>query len=75
MSKLLFATVLSISFVLPGLSVTVPRKCQMPGTLPAPGLDKCLLGASSGGATDQGDDPDMEGREGVPPDSVGSGTR
>jgi hypothetical protein len=24
---------------------------------------------------DQGDDPDMDGREGVPPDSVGSGTR
>jgi hypothetical protein len=23
----------------------------------------------------QGDDPDMEGREGVPPNSVGSGTR
>jgi hypothetical protein len=26
-------------------------------------------------SSDQGDDPDMEGREGVPPNSVGSGTR
>jgi hypothetical protein len=24
---------------------------------------------------EQGDDPDMDGREGVPPNSVGSGTR
>jgi hypothetical protein len=94
------------------------RTCQMPGTPPAPGLEKCILRAGSGNAIDRafseeevdlpfsqkgdrtedelvywqeingtkewdssgrtdkpnGDDPDMDDREDVPP-SVGSGTR
>jgi hypothetical protein len=60
------------------------RKCQMPGTPSEPGLDKCVLGAGSGNVTESEkewsgsggkDEPDMDGREGVPPNSVGSGTR
>jgi hypothetical protein len=68
------------------------RKCQMPGTNPEPGLEKCVLGAGSGNVTEAAeveywrlingvkkssgsDDPDMDGHEGIPPNSMGSGTR
>jgi hypothetical protein len=50
------------------------QRCQMPGDAGGAGIPRHLVGGS-GGATDQGDDPDMEGKEGVPPYTVGSGTR
>jgi hypothetical protein len=57
-----------------GKAIASERTCQMPGDADGAGLPKCVLGGGSGNAT-QSDDPDMGGREGVPPNSVGSGTR
>jgi hypothetical protein len=74
-----------------GSGRNVKRNCQMPGTPPEDGLRKCTLGTGSGNATESeaeywrlinggkaqsdGQDPDMGGHEGLPPNSQGSGTR
>jgi hypothetical protein len=51
------------------------RDAPMPGNPPPPIPVFCDQGCYPNPGKSQGDDPDMDGREGVPPNSVGSGTR
>jgi hypothetical protein len=60
---LLIAQVIGIPLLTQQAFAESPNAAQ-PIVVPSPSAPK-----------DQGDDPDMEGREGVPPNSVGSGTR